>query len=359
MRSGTAANLPGLDYREALGCLPARPIIDAHAHVSGIRAARIYEEVAGLNGVRWTLSQTRISDAEAIREILGDRVRFVAVWDWASPDRGRLFREGFLEQIPIWKDRFGARIVKLWGGPRLWDMAAAGGRDPRDVAPLDSEWRIRAAELAQSLGMMFMVHVADPDTWFATKYADASKYGTKRSHHEALERMLDRFPGPWIGAHMGGSPEDLEFLSGMLERHPNYSIDTSATKWVVRELSKHPRETVRAFFRRWRGRVLFGTDIVTTDEHLTPKPQGSAHPMGDLAQSPEEAFDLYASRFWALRTLLETEHDGPSPIADPDLMLVEPGRFTAESSPQLRGAGLDEQTLAELYTGAAERLLGT
>ncbi|HRI41291.1 MAG TPA: hypothetical protein PLW54_06390, partial [Bacteroidia bacterium] len=81
-----------------------------------------------------------------------------------------------------------------------------------------------------------MVHIADPDTWFATRYSDARRYGTKREQYQGLERMLDRFTNPWIAAHMGGWPEDLGFLDGMLARHPNLHIDTSATKWVVRAL---------------------------------------------------------------------------------------------------------------------------
>src|SRR5437762_2817682 len=88
------------------------------------------------------------------------------------------------------------------------DYRAGAVRRPAavHVVPLDSEWRVGAAELAQSLGMMFMTHVADPDTWFKTKYADASKYRAKPEHYKPLEKMLDRFSAPWIGAHMGGWP---------------------------------------------------------------------------------------------------------------------------------------------------------
>jgi hypothetical protein len=169
--------------------------------------------------------------------------------------------------------------------------------------------------------------------------------------------MLDRFPMPWIAAHMGGWPENLDFLDAMLERHPNLYIDTSATKWVVRELSKHPRERVVEFFTRWRGRLLFGSDIVTTDEHLTPKEGPPAHPMADLASSPETAFELYASRYYALRTMFETSYDGESPIADPDLKMVAPETYDDMAAPRLRGLMLPRDVLEDLYRGAAERLM--
>src|SRR5262249_3475423 len=149
-----------------------------------------------------------------------------------------------------------------------------------------------AMQLAHDLGMIFMTHVADPDTWFATKYADASFYGAKRDHYKPLEELLDRFTQPWIAAHMGGSPEDLEFLSGLLERHRNLYIDTTAAKWIIREVSKHSRKDVAEFLTRFQGRVMFGSDIVTMDEHLAPSEKKME--MAAKADNKEQAFDLYA-----------------------------------------------------------------
>lgn len=305
---------------------------------------------------RW-LSQTRRRDAPAVREVFGDAVHFVAVVDWGNPDRARAWREGFLEEMMIWHREFGSRVVKFWAAPRLWEIV---GGDPRDVVPLDSPWRVRAAGLARDLGMMIMTHVGDPDTWFRTRYADTDRFGRKADAYLALERMLDRFPLPWIAAHMGGSPEDLDFLDGLLERHPNLYLDTSATKWVVRELSKHPRPRVREFFARWRGRVLFGSDVVVLEDHVAPQNRfpGTRPPAADLASNEDEAFDLYASRYYALRLLLETEHEGESPIADPDLAMIEPARFGPMSAPRLQGVGLDADLLRTLYRDAPESVVG-
>jgi hypothetical protein len=352
----TAANRFGLDYREEARRLgpPAAPITDIHLHINGATASRIWADAAEAYGVQRVLTQTRMSDAPAVRDLLGDRGSFIAVPNWGDPDKSRAFREGFLEQIQAWHG-LGARVVKLWAAPRLWELV---GGDASDVVPLDSPWRIRQAELATGLGMMVMTHIADPDTWFATRYSDARKYRTKREQYLGLERMLDRFGVPWIGAHMGGSPEDLNFLDGLLERHANLHLDTSATKWVVRELSKHPPERVREFFRRWQGRVFFGSDIVTLEDHMKPRTAPApATPMSDLAASPDEAFDLYASRYFALRTMFETEHDGESPVADPDLMMVEPGKYDAMSAPRLQGLALPPDLLRTLYHSAAESVV--
>ena len=94
---------------------------------------------------------------------------------------------------------------------------------------------------------IIMVHVADPDDWFRTVYADAAKYGTKPEQYVGLERMIQMFPDmTWIGAHMGGDPEHPDHLEALLERYPNFYIDTSATKWQVREVSARPAENPRA-----------------------------------------------------------------------------------------------------------------
>ena len=353
----SAANRYGVDYAEIARRLPPRcGIVDAHLHVNGPNAAKVYADVMRRFGVERVYTQTRLDHAEAVRAILGDAARFVAVPGWQTPDRKHAFGPGFLDAIRVFRRDFGSPMLKFWNAPRLREMIT--GADAQDYLPFDASWRVKAAELAMEFGMMFQCHVADPDTWFATKYADAATYGTKRQAYESLERMLRRFPAPWLAAHMGGWPEDLAFLDDLLERHHNLYLDASATKWIVREISGHPRERVVAFMVRWKGRVLFGSDIVTTDEHLTPRPDGGkSHPMGELADSPEGAFDLYASRYAALRAMWEYTGEAQSPIADPDLKMVDPAKHSEMSAPTLRGMGLPADVLDEFYGGAARRLL--
>jgi hypothetical protein len=301
---------------------------------------------------------TQIGMAAPVRDLLGDTVRFIAFPTWVDPDKDRAHRAGYIETIERFHREFGSRMLKLWGSPRLRDVVPNtkdAGWGATDLIEIDSPWRVKACEIGERLGMCYMVHIADPDTWFSTKYADASRYGTKRQQYEGLERMLDRFTNPWIAAHMGGWPEDLEFLDGMLTRHPNLYLDTSAMKWQVRELSRHPKEQVVAFFTKWRKRVLFGSDIVVTEDHLNKQKAGPS-PMGDLADSPEAAWELYASRYWCLRAMFETEYDGESPVADPDLAMVDPQKYDGMSAPRLRGIGLTREVLTDLYRDNAVRV---
>ncbi len=357
-----AANRYGWDYRRAAGALgpPVAPIVDAHAHLAGVEPCKVYDQVRKLFGVTMTYSMTQLAQCAPVRDLLGESVRFIAFPSFAQADRYAAFREGYIATIESFKRDFNSGMLKLWGSPRLRDLIPQLRDQPfgaTDIAEIDSHWRIKACEVGESLGMMFMVHIADPDTWFAAKYTDAARYGTKRQQYEGLERMLDRFESPWIAAHMGGWPEDLSFLDGMLSRHPNLHLDTSATKWVVRALGAHPAEQTRAFFAKWSARLFFGSDIVVQEDHLRPQKQGVS-PMADLADSPEAAFDLYASRYWALRAMFEMRGDMASPIADPDLMMVDPTTHTPMSAPTLRGIKLDPAMLKMLYRGAVERVVG-
>lgn len=349
-----AANLLKMDYLAEADRLPAPcPIVDVHSHLSGNDAVRCYQKAADAYGITLTYSMTPLEQVETVRSILKDRVRFIAVPDFGEEDRLHAHGAGFLERIRAFHD-LGSRIVKFWSAPRGIDYGIESGN--HGLLAIDSPQRLAAMDLAADLGMIFMTHIADPDTWFETRYADAKVYGTKRSQYEPLERLLDRYQQPWIAAHMGGWPEDLTFLDGLLDRHDNLHLDTSATKWMVRVLSTHEPQDLNSFLTRWKGRILFGSDIVTREEHLAPVDQPSDDPPPQ-ATSPEEAFDLYASRYWALRTLWESDYQGPSPIADPDLQMVEPDRFGPMDSPRLEGKSIPGDLLQWLYHDAAMKLL--
>ena len=323
-------------------------IIDVHSHIHGEAASQIYAEAAKHYGIARTYSMTHLTEIPIVERILGDKVRFIAIPNFSEKNRVEAFGQGFIKDLRAFHAK-GARIAKFWNAPRIYDASP----EPFVSSPfrVNSVMRKEAMRAASDLGMLFMVHIGDPDTWFSTKYADSTKYGTKAQQYETLEEVLSLFPNPWIAAHMGGYPEDLGFLSSLLSRHSNLYLDCSATKWIVRELSKHPPVEVRSFFETWKGRILFGSDIVTSDAHVSA--EQSATEMEAKAANHEEAYDLYASRYWALRTLLERDYQGESPISDPDLHLVNPEKHSPLDAPILRGAGLSPESLSQLYREAA------
>ena len=350
--SARAANRLGLDYRREAASFTSLPygIIDAHAHIHGAPAARIFKEAANLYGVRQVYSMTPFDRIPEVRAVMGDEVRFIAIPNYRSTDFRYTVTEGYRKMIGELR-RDGVGLVKFWSSPRRRDLA---GCREEDLLDLRAPYNLSLMEYAAGLGMAFMVHIADPDTWFSVKYADRQRYGSKESQYEALEEVLERFPRPWIAAHMGGWPEHLNFLAGLLSRYPNLYLDCSATKWMLRELSKYPRLEILEFFTRWQGRILFGSDIVAMNEHLN---QGSGATETALkASNPDEAFELYASRYWALRTFFETAYRGESPIADPDLMLLDPA-YSELDAPVMEGKAFPADLLRVLYHDAAVQLL--
>lgn len=333
-------NVTGIDYAQRGHFRYAGPLLDIHAHVMITRPgdppsgppvgtgpdpssdqAALMLDTAREFGVQRTVSMCPPDDIPPLRERLGDRLLFNGnIVKWKSTDTDDdAFRalDRFLE--------FGICMIKLWSAPR--------GRD-RGLL-VDAPWRIEGVRRAYKAGVrIVMVHVGDPDAWFRTVYADASKFGTKPDQYVGLRRMLEMFPEmTWIGAHMGGDPEHPDHLEELLERYPHLRLDTSATKWQVREVS--PRaDAVRGLMIRKPDRFLWGSDLVTrhglTREH-------------------------YVSRYWCQRTLWESDWNGPSPIADPDWK-PEPGQ---PATPLLRGLHLPIDVLEKIcWTNAVELLKG-
>lgn len=313
------ANLLGLDYRNPPTCRPAGlAVVDFHTHLRAEpEAFALYMEAAEIYGIGKVVSMTPLADVPAIRSMAGDRVEFIAVPDYRRLTRTREFQRIWQSNIESFA-RMGVRLCKFWAAPRA--LAELG-------LTLDNPWLRPMIDTALASGMGFMVHVADPDLWYATRYADAGLYGRKPDAYRQLEWFAQYVsPRPIVGAHFIGHPEDLGHLDTLLARYPHLMLDTSATKWIAREVSRHPRGTAREFFSRHRQRILFGSDLVL---------------------GPDYDFQHYASRFWVQRQLWGSEYDGDSPIIDPD---VDGGRV------RLRGLNLPDDILRAIYRENYERL---
>jgi hypothetical protein len=325
-------NVTGLDYQDRRHFRYAGPpLFDIHAHVTLTRPAdatgaepgsldqaETMLEVAADFGVARVWSMCPPEDLPPLRERFGKRLGFngpISKKTIDEPDDAayRLL-DRFLEQ--------GVEVLKFWSAPR--------GRE-RGLF-VDAPWRREVVRRAKATGVrVFMVHVADPDVWFRTAYADAAKFGTKPQQYEGLRRMLDEFPDvTWIAAHMGGDPEHPDHLEALLERYANLHFDTSATKWQVREVSAR-REALGALIVRHPTRFLFGSDLVTRHGLVR---------------------EHYVSRYWCQRTLWESAWEGRSPIADPDYQTAAGGPET----PPLRGLALPAEVLEQVYHGNVRRL---
>ena len=312
-------NRTGLDFHRPMPRPKVKGIvIDFHCHLLAAHHAQGWFECAQHYGIDTFVTMCQLEEAMAIQRDWGDRVQFIAVPPWRDASPGWL--DTWFNRIESFYN-MGSRIVKFHMAPQT--IAMRGVRlDGPELKPFFKEIIARR--------MAVMTHVGDPDTWYHGKYAaDPAKYGSRDEHYKMWEAVLAEFPRdlPWIGAHMGGNPEDLDRLQRLLDTYPNLSLDNSATRWMVREISKR-RDDARDFVIRNQDRILFGTDQVSGDDR---------------------GFDFLASRFWAHRKLWETAYTGPSPILDPDL--------PEDAQPTLRGLALPDQTLQLLYHDNAIALL--
>jgi predicted TIM-barrel fold metal-dependent hydrolase len=290
-------------------------VIDFHCHLFAAKHARTWFEAARHFGIDAFVTMTPLEEVMGLLRDWPGRLHFIAVpqWRYEGPD----FVGDWLRRIEMFYN-LGSRIVKFHAAPQT--MQLRGRLDSPRLEPVFREVRAR--------GMMIMTHIGDPETWYAGKYADTSKYGTRDEHYHMWEGLLEQHRDtPWIGAHLGGNPENLPRLQSLLDRFPNLHLDCSATRWMAREVSRR-RDEAREFFVRNADRILFGSDQVSGDDR---------------------DFDFLASRWWTHRKLWETAHIGPSPICDPDL--------PAEDQPTLRGLALPDDVLQKLYHDNAARLL--
>jgi predicted TIM-barrel fold metal-dependent hydrolase len=312
-----AANRLGLNYRAVPRRTWSGPITDIHTHVNDVQSARTFFEAANAYGIARVVSMTPIANAPALREAFGPRIALIAIPNWREEGGTPAFRARWIENLAAFR-ALGARLCKFWMAPPMRQ---------RHGITLEHEFVRPVIQAAIDFDYEFMVHVGDPSVWWRPggRYSDTAVFGTKLAQYEQLRWFLDHVaPRRVIAAHMGGFIEDPAFLDSLLDAHANLHLDTSATKWIVREVSRQPT-LVQALVTRRADRILFGSDLVTS--------AGTDH------------FDHYASRYWAHLQMWETGYRGQSPIDDPD----------ADQPPQLAGVDLPQDVLAQLYAANADR----
>ena len=311
-------NRINIDFRQPM----PRPkvigtVIDFHCHLLNANHARDWFESAEHYGIDTFVTMCPLEEATRLHREHGDKLQFIAVPAWK--DVSGNWYDNFLNRLESFYN-LGSRIVKFHVAPGTMAMRKYRLDSP-EFLPIFREIAARK--------MGVMTHVGDPDTWYNGKYADTEKFGTRDAHYQMWEEALERHPqdSPWIGAHLGGNPEDLHRLQKLLNKFPNLYLDNSATRWMVREISKQ-RETAREFFIRNQDRIIFGSDQVSGDDR---------------------GFDFLASRFWCHRKLWETAYIGPSPILDPDL--------PNDNQPVMAGLALPDEVLQKLYHDNAMKVL--
>lgn len=286
-------------------------MIDDHAHVSITPSLREFLDAASVHGVRKVGAVSRSPDS--LRGFKDDRITLEPVHYFS----GRLEyadkkTEKFLKKVVDIRKK-GIKFIKFWFATPYFFM----GKD------LTTPGTIKFFQKIGEEGLVAEVHISNPDSW----------HGHISIKEEIRRQMLEvvaKCPGTrFVLIHMGGNPEDPNDLMGSLEKNDNLYLDTSATKWVSRELSAH-HDDARKMFLKYPDRILFGSDLV-----IPP------HNQGTLTE-----LEYFLSRYFVQRMMLEYDGEFKSPIHDPDNVDNHP----------LKGLNLPMEILEKVYKKNAESL---
>lgn len=181
-------------------------------------------------------------------------------------------------------------------------------------------------------------HVNDPEEFWnpatTPSWARERNWGygpndvQKEPQYAEVGRVLKRHPGlNIIFAHFYFLSADLPRAARLLDEHPGVNLDLAPGIEYLYNMSRDP-EAARAFFVKYAGRIVFGTDIMS--EH-----------------TPSEA----VIRAGIVRRWLETEAEYLMP-AGADFLLGKPADGV------MRGLALPKDVLGKIYRGNHERIVG-
>ncbi len=251
---------------------PRFPAIDCHNHLDSLDPAEVLA-IMDECGIEHVVNITMKTGGEAFRIMRkfadASPVRFSTIgWmDWAGLDE-----PGFIQRSIDYLERLVERGAV---GFKIWKDLGLTLRDARgEMVRVDDERLDPLYDKARELDIPVMFHTADPAAFFEpldrfneryeelAAHPEWSFHGAKYSKRDLLEQrncVFARHPETrFIGAHVGESPEDLGFVTAMLERFPNVTVDMSSR---VAELGRQPY-SAREFFLKFPDRILFGTDLL-------------------------------------------------------------------------------------------------
>jgi len=248
------------------------PAVDYHNHLDAQDPAavlKVMDECAIERIVNITM---RVGD-EALAMIrrfhssAPGRFATYAWMDWTG-----LQRPGFYSQCAGELERMvehGACGMKIWK-----DLGTSLKDSNGSLLRVDDERLAPMFEKAAELGVPVMFHTADPDAFFLPvdernerfeelaahpAWSFSSTQFDKQELLQQRDRVFARHPRTtFVAAHVAERGEDLSYVSGLLEKHPNVLVDIGAR---TAELGRQPY-TAREFFLKHSDRILFGTDLV-------------------------------------------------------------------------------------------------
>jgi hypothetical protein len=329
------------------------PKIDIHTHVAPRLAAQAVSLLRA-NGVEVALNASGgapgqgLELSQEVAQQTGGRLLF-----WCNLSFARVedptWATYVAETLETCKTS-GARGLKIYKALGLGIRTSDGNLLAIDDPRLDIVF-----ETAADLHLPILMHAADPIAFFTpdgpqnerhaelAAHPDWSFFGEYSPGHawpsweqvfSAFERRVLRHPrATIIGTHFGNAAERPARVASMLERAPNYYIDTAAR---VPEIGRKPAAEMHAFFVKWQDRILFGSDTAVTPDGLALGSRGAEY------DPPARVPEFFLAQ-WRYYETDERHLPSPTPIQ---------GDWTID------GIGLPRTVLEKLYHANAERVLG-
>jgi predicted TIM-barrel fold metal-dependent hydrolase len=193
--------------------------------------------------------------------------------DWSKVNDADFSRK-MIEQIRDAVHR-GARGLKVLKDLGLEVCDSSGKLLRVDDSRLDPIW-----EECGRQGMPVAIHSGDPEAFFQPvnetneqyeeligqptwQFSDRRRYPSLPEILEAQKRVFLKHPNTtFVALHMASWPENLDYVSNLLDSCPNVMVEFGARQ---AELGRQPRRAGR-FFREFQDRILFGTDYTVSEE---------------------------------------------------------------------------------------------
>jgi predicted TIM-barrel fold metal-dependent hydrolase len=334
--------------------------IDVHTHIMPdaiARAARLMNEwgidgAVNLSGMYPGPPRHMLETQLAAAEQSGGRIAVFANADFVHlvRDRPRDYGQVMAAQL-VESRRLGAVGLKIPKGLGLGYPAP----DREHLLPIDDSGLDPLFDKAGELGMPVAIHIGDPKAFWKPANPDNERWDELQAHpewsfagqpvpswqelYDAFERRVARHPRTiFIAVHFGNDPEDPDNVARMLDRYPNFYIDTAArVPELGRADARHAAEKMRRFYTKYQDRILFGTDtgIGAAQEDMMYGSNG--------ADPPTRADEVrFFTSTWRYFETLDRQFESPTPIQ---------GRW------KIDGVGLPDAILRKIYFDNAARIL--
>ena len=330
------------------------PRIDVHTHIE-VGALQKAVALLGAHHIVYLVNLSGGSPGgDGLEETLAEAKRVGHTTVFVNPD----FREA--KKGPGYGVRMAAKIKQAYAmgarGVKIYKGLGLGYTDAhKRLLAVDDRGLDPVFEMAGKLGMPIAIHTGDPKAFWKPPTPDNERFDELRVHpgwsffgapvtweglYAQFERRVARHPRTtFIGVHFGNDPEDPAHVAEMLDRHKNLMIDTAARlPEIGRVDANHDAGRMRAFFEKYRARILFGTDVGvgSGDADLMLGSTGATPP------GPAEVERFFTST-WRWFETNDKQIPSPTPIQ---------GRWNID------GIGLERAVLEAVYHGNAEKLLG-